>query len=184
MSQLYFRHGVVGSAKTMNLLAVAHNYEQQNKKVLIMKPKIDIRFGCDIVKSRCGLERRADIVIDGPDTINTADYTDVSCILVDEAQFLSMVEVDTLRQVTAKRIPVICYGLRTDFQTRLFPGSERLLAVSDKIEEIKTTCVKCNKKAIFNLRHRDGVKVVDGPQIELGTEDMYSPVCYIHYGFA
>lgn len=181
MAKLYFRHGAVGSAKTMNLLAVAHNYEQQGKRVIIMKPAVDTRFGADRVRSRSGLERPADLVIAGVRSIMDMKYDAVSCVLVDEAQFLQADEVDALRIVTQKGVPVICYGLRTDFQTNLFTGSKRLLELADTIEEIKTTCARCNKKAILNLRHAGGKKVETGPQIELGTEDAYSPVCYVHY---
>lgn len=180
MAKLYFRYGTVGSAKTMNLLAVAHQYELQGKRVVIMKPGIDTRFGVDTVKSRAGLERRADIVITTPRDITEAKLDGVSCVLVDESQFLSAASVDALRSVS-RLVPVICYGLRTDFTVRLFEGSRRLLEVADNIEEVKTTCSRCNRKAIINLRHRDGAKVVDGPQVELGTEDTYAPVCYEHF---
>lgn len=180
MPKLYFRYGTVGSAKTMNLLAVAHTYELQNKKIYIMKPAIDTRFGQSTIKSRCGLSKNADVVISSPHDIVSQDYTNISCVLVDEVQFCSSSEVDALRQITIYT-PVICYGLRTDFKSVMFEGSKRMFELADKFEEIKTTCVVCNGKGSFNLRHQDGQKIVDGPQIKLGTEDVYSPVCYRHY---
>ncbi len=179
MPKLYFRYGTVGSAKTLNLLAVAHNYEQQNKKIIVFKPVIDTRFGVNTVKSRAGLSREAIVIMNKNDVLSQ-DYTDISCVLVDEAQFLSSDTIDTLRQITLL-VPVICYGLRTDFMATLFEGSRRLFEIADTIEEIKTTCTKCNKKAILNIRHQDGKKIIDGPQIELGTEDVYASVCYFHF---
>lgn len=178
MAKLYFRHGTVGSAKTLNLLAVAHKYDQQGKKVLLAKPALDDRFGQEWVRSRAGLERRADILLDEHSNFDDFDFDGVSCILVDEAQFLSASVVDGFRQLTRSlNIPVICYGLRTDFRTQAFEGSRRLLEISDTIEEIKTTCAYCNRKAIFNLKHCDGVATVAGPSVDLGAEEKYYPVC-------
>ena len=182
MAKLYFRYGTVGSAKTLNLLAVAHNYQQQEKRAFIIKPELDVRFGHDMVHSRAGLEKKADLLV-GPDTtLDGAALEQVDCILVDEAQFLSAALVDQLRTVSRDHgVPVICYGLRTDFRAGLFDGSRRLLEVADSIEEIKTTCNYCNRKAIFNLKLADGVPTVAGPTIDLGTEEKYLPVCSKHY---
>ena len=155
MPKLYFRHGVVSSAKTLNLLAVAHSYKSQGKKVLLLKPEIDVRFGSAPIKSRAGLEQNADFIIKADSSIY--DIPDlkkegVHCVLVDEAQFLAPIHVEQLRHITSQwNVPVICYGLRTDFRTNLFPGSQRLLELADSIEEVKTTCFTCNKKAVFNL---------------------------------
>ena len=178
MAKLYFRYGTVGSAKTLNLLAVAHNYQQQNKLVVIVKPELDVRFGHDMVHSRAGLEKKADLLV-GPDTVLDGDaLSEADCILVDEAQFLSAGLIDQLRQVSRDRgVPVICYGLRTDFRAGLFDGSRRLMEVADSIEEIKTTCNYCNRKAIFNLKLADGVPTVAGPTIDLGSAEKYLPVC-------
>ncbi len=178
MAKLYFRYGTVGSAKTLNLLAVAHNYQQQEKNAFIIKPELDVRFGHDVVHSRAGLEKKADLLV-GPDTtLDGGAFKDVDCILVDEAQFLSASLIDQLREVSRDRgVPVICYGLRTDFRAGLFDGSRRLMEVADSIEEIKTTCNYCNRKAIFNLKLADGVPTVAGPTIDLGTEEKYVPVC-------
>jgi thymidine kinase len=178
MAKLYFRYGTMGSAKTLNLLAVAHSYELQGKEVLILKPMLDNRFGQSAVRSRAGLEKPADILVDAQTRLSRENLDGLSCILVDEAQFLDPAFVEHLRSISRDHdIPIICYGLRTDFKTNLFPGSKRLLELSDSIEEIKNTCHFCNKKAIFNARLIDGVVVSQGPQVLLGAEETYLPVC-------
>jgi len=178
MAKLYFRYGTVGSAKTLNLLAVAHNYGQQNKKPLLIKPEIDIRFGRESIKSRTGLEMTADLLVSPTTVIDKTAIKDVDCILVDEAQFLSTYLIDQLREITIELgIPVICYGLRTDFRRTLFEGAKRLLEVADAIEEVKTTCAYCAKKAIFNMRLLNGKPTLSGRQIDLGFEDKYAPAC-------
>ncbi len=183
MAKLYYRHGAMGSAKTLNLLAVRHNYELQGKKVILIKPAVDIRFGNDLIHSRAGLEHHADILVEADTVLNYKDFEGMSCVLVDECQFLSEFLVEQLRDITrALNIPVIAYGLRTDFRTRLFEGSKRLMELADSIEEVKTTCFFCNRKAVFNLRHdADGNALLDGPTILLGTEEFYSPTCYKCY---
>ncbi len=182
MAKLYFRYGTVGSAKTLNLLAVAHNYTQQGKKARLIKPELDTRWGREKIVSRAGLEKTADLLA-RPDTIlDPADFEGVDCVLVDEVQFLSASLIDQLRELThTHRVPVICYGLRSDFRTELFEGANRLMAVADSIEEIKTTCAFCNRKAIFNLKLVDGVPSVAGPSIELGAEEKFLPTCYRCY---
>ncbi len=182
MAKLYFRYGSVGSAKTLNLLAVAHNYRQQGKKILLLKPKMDTRFGADQIKSRAGLEMAADILVDADTKLLDLNLEGVSCILVDEAQFLSAGIIEQLRYITLlKGIPVICYGLRTDFRTRLFEGASRLMELSDSIEEVKATCHYCNRKSIMNIKHLDGVATLDGPTVQLGAEEKYYPVCFSCY---
>ena len=183
MAKLYFRYGAMGSAKTLNLLAVRHNYEQQGKQVKIIKPALDVRFGDYIVRSRAGLEHDADILV-GPDTkLEEEDFRGLSCVLIDECQFLSAYVVEQLREMTRTlNIPIIAYGLRTDFQGHLFSGSLRLMELADSIEEVKTTCFFCNRKAVFNLRHNsEGEAIVEGPSIMLGNEEFYSPACYECY---
>ncbi|MEE4383596.1 MAG: thymidine kinase [Pseudomonadales bacterium] len=178
MAKLYFRHGTMSSGKTLNLLAVAHNYEQKGERVLVLRPRIDVRYGPDAVTSRVGLSRDADLLLDADTVLAPADFRGVACLLVDEAQFLSPELVDQLRRLTWEPgVPVICYGLRTDFRTRAFPGSLRLLEVADAIEEVKTVCHFCHRKAIFNLRFSAEGVVREGPQIELGADDRYRPVC-------
>ncbi len=179
MAKLYFRHGTMGSAKTLNLLAVAHNYRTQGKKALVMKPRLDDRFGSNDVVSRAGLSTPADLVVDADTVLDPTVFEGVDCLLVDEAQFLSPQMVEQLRALTlSHHLPVICYGLRTDFRTESFPGSRRLLELADSLEEVKVTCAHCNKKAIFNMRSCDGKPTLDGAQVQLGAEESYAPVCF------
>lgn len=182
MAKLYFRYGAMGSAKTLNLLAVRHNYEVQGKRVLLIKPAVDVRYGEDTVRSRAGLEHRADLILGPGQRLNEEQLEGLHCILVDECQFLSTDLVDHLRELSVTHnIPVIAYGLRTDFRARLFEGSQRLMEVADSIEEVKTTCKFCNRKAVFNLRHdSEGNAIVDGPTVHLG-DACYSPACYPCY---
>jgi thymidine kinase len=180
MGKLYFRHGTMGSAKTLNLLAVAHNYRQQGKRVLLLKPRLDVRFGAERIASRAGLEAEADLLVDADTVLDPKLFEGIDCVLVDEAQFLSPAMVDQLRTLT-RRLPVICYGLRTDFKTNLFPGSRRLLELADSIEEVKVTCQFCNKKAVFNMRLVAGEPTRSGAQVELGADERYRPVCYSCY---
>jgi thymidine kinase len=180
MAKLYFRYGVVGSAKTLNLLAVAHNYKQQHKNVLLIKPEIDTRFGDDVIKTRAGLEAPADIVVPPNGEFKLPPLHLVSCILVDEAQFLPITAIEKLHGVAhaeTNAVPVICYGLRADFRLQLFPATKRLFELADTIEEIKTTCTDCDRKAVFNLKVHNGQPVLDGPTVELGSEEKYLPVC-------
>jgi thymidine kinase len=182
MPKLYFRYGAVSSAKTLNLLAVAHQYERQGKRVLVLKPTLDTRYSERGVVSRAGLERDADLTLDADATLTARDVEGVACVLVDEAQFLSEHVVEQLRELTlTAEVSVIAYGLRTDFRGRLFDGSRRLLELADSIEEIKTTCAECNAKAVFNLKIVDGHPTADGPAVELGGDDLYRGVCYRHY---
>ncbi len=182
MAKLYFRYGTVGSAKTLNLLAVAHNYESQGKRVLVLKPAFDDRFGAEDVVSRAGLRRAADLILPEGEIAGSDRASEVDCVLVDEAQFLSAVQVESLREWTrALDVPVICYGLRTDFRMDLFAGSQRLFELADSIEEIKTTCAYCNRKATQNLKFVDGVATLDGPSKQLGAEERYQAACYRHY---
>lgn len=184
MAKLYFRYGTVSSAKSLNLLAVAHNYESQHKKVLLMKPKIDDRFGESEVRSRAGLSKLAHLLVDHRSHIEF-DFTllkDVACVLVDECQFLPESFVELLRNITIDfNIPVICYGLRTDFKSRSFAGSQRLLELADVIEEVKTICYFCNQKAVFNLKHVNGNPIYEGESVDLGAEEKYLPACYSHF---
>lgn len=182
MAKLYYRYGTVGSAKTLNLLAVAHNYEQQGKRALLIKPALDDRFGRGKIRSRAGLERDTDLLVEPETEIDRALLAGVDCVLVDEAQFLSDALIDQLRRITIDPgIPVICYGLRTDFRTELFAGAKRLLEVADRIEEIKTTCAFCNRKAITNLKLKDGEPTLAGPSVDLGAEEKYLPACFRCY---
>ena len=182
MAKLYFRYGTMDSAKSLNLLAVAHNYRKQGKRILLMKPRLDTRFGAATISSRAGLQAEADVVVDEDTQLDPRDFANLDCVLVDEAQFLPPAVIEDLRRITVDPgVPVICYGLRTDFRTRLFEGSARLLELADSIEEVKVTCQYCKKKAICNLRFVNGTPTVRGPQIQLGAEESYAPVCWAHY---
>jgi thymidine kinase len=178
MAKLYFRHGTMSSAKTLNLLAVAHNYRSQGKRVLLMKPRLDDRFSAKAIVSRAGLEAEADWLVEENTVLEPARFDGLDCVLVDEAQFLSVALIEQLRQLTlSHNVPVICYGLRTDFRTKLFPGSQRLLELADSIEEVKVTCQFCNKKALFNMRLLNGKPTTEGPQVQLGGDESYMPAC-------
>ena len=178
MPKLYFRYGAMGSSKTMNLLTTAHNYEQQNKKVIVIKPKIDVRFGEKIVASRTGIKREADIVSDDNYDLHQLKLDGISCVLVDEVQFMPVFQINQLREISMK-VPVICYGLRTNYMSFLFPGSKRLMEIADSIEEVKTTCVDCNKKAIINAKLVYGNIIKEGDDKPvLGCEDLYQPMCW------
>jgi len=182
VAKLYFRYGTMDSAKSMNLLAVAHNYRKQGKRVLLVKPRLDTRFGAAKISSRCGLEADADLLVEEDTALDPRDFAGLDCVLVDEAQFLAPSLIDDLRRITVDPgVPVICYGLRTDFRTKLFPGAQRLMELADRIEEVKVTCQYCAKKAICNLRFVNGAPTVIGPQIQLGADEHYAPVCWAHY---
>lgn len=178
MAKLYFRYGTMDSAKTLNLLAVAHNYKKQGKRVLLLKPRLDDRFGSREIVSRSGLRAEADLLVDADTRLSPELLEGIDCVLVDEAQFLAPALIEQLRRVALRPgIPVICYGLRTDFQTRAFPGAQRLFELADSIEEVKVTCQFCTRKAVFNLRMEGDQAVTAGPQIELGGDERYVPVC-------
>jgi len=182
MAKLYFRYGTMGSAKTLNLLAVAHNYRQQGKDVLLVKPKLDDRFGKEEIKSRAGLYMPADVLLDKDTFMDEEALENISCVLVDEVQFLTAQHIEQFRNIALHhKIPVICYGLRTDFKSKLFEGAKRLMELADSIEEVKTTCHYCNKKATMNLKHVDGRATNEGPSIQLGAEELYFPTCYACY---
>ena len=134
MAKLYFRYGTMDSAKSMNLLAVAHNYRKQGKRVLLVKPRLDSRFGSDKIASRSGLEAPADLLVDEDTVLDPRDFDGLDCVLVDEAQFLPPSVIEDLRRITVDPgVPVICYGLRTDFRTKLFPGAQRLMELAGRI---------------------------------------------------
>lgn len=178
MSKLYFRYGAMNAGKTTSLIQVAYNYEERGMKVIIMKPEIDSKGNENII-SRVGLKRKVDHIIKPEDDLYNMEYKDISCIIVDEAQFLSKKHVDQLFKIAViKNIPVICYGLRTDFLTFGFPGSKRLLELAHSIEELKTIC-SCGKKAILNLRCVNGIPEFEGKQVVIDNSDdiSYEAVC-------
>lgn len=185
MAKLYFRYGAMNSGKTALLLQAAHNYEERGMEVLIVKPTIDSK-GDDHLVSRIGLTRKVDKLLAPKDDIYKYVKKikgNIKCILVDEAQFLEKEQVDQLMHIVVKlNIPVICYGLRSDFKTNGFPGSTRLLELAHTIEEMKTIC-SCGRKAMFNARKVNGKFVFDGEQVAIDGEDKVTyeslcPNCY------
>ncbi|MCI7240173.1 thymidine kinase [Aerococcus suis] len=184
MAQLFFRYGAMNSGKSFEIIKVAHNYEEQNKDVLVLTSATDDRDGVGNVTSRVG-ERRDAIPID--EEMNIYDLVAgvkkrLYCVLVDEAQFLKRHHIYQLAQVVDElNIPVMAFGLKNDFQNHLFEGSKYLLLLADKIEEVKTICWFCDKKAIMNLRVHEGQPVYDGEQIQVGGNEAYFPVCRKHY---
>lgn len=181
MAKLYFRYGAMGAGKTMDILKVAYNYEERNQKVIILKPKADKRDGKTVVKSRIeGFMRKGRLVEDFI-KMSEEEIKGYDCVLVDEAQFCTKDQIFFFAHVVDDlNVPVICYGLRTDFQLNLFEGSEWLFSLADTIEETKTICW-CGKKATCNARfNKDGI-IKTGEQILLGGNDSYISLCRKHY---
>ena len=177
MAKLYFRYGAMNSGKSTGLLQAAHNYEERGQKVVLAKPMVDTKGDRTIV-SRLGVSREVDLII-GPatdvvtiidnesDRIARTSGETISCLLVDECQFLIPRQVDDLFIIAIRRnIPVLAYGIRTDFQTVAFPGSRRLLEIAHSLEELKTIC-RCGRKAVFNTRKVSGQFVFDGAQVAI-----------------
>lgn len=179
MAKLYYRYGTMGSGKTIDLLKVAYNYEERGKECLLIALSTDTRYGVGKITTRIGLQRDAFICF--KDT-NIYEYVNSlekkpDCILVDECNFLTKKQVRELSDIVdLLDIPVICYGLRSDFKCELFEGSEALMAIADKIEEIKTIC-ECGRKATVNMRYINGKVVTNGDKIVIGGNDMYKAVC-------
>ena len=183
MAKLYFKYGAMGSSKSAQALITRFNYEERGMKVWLLKPETDNRDGVATIRSRIGLRADAD-VLKTDDSVRAAydirlrekRRTDV--IIVDECQFLMPSQVDELRDlVDEEDIPVLCFGLRTDFQTHLFPGSRRLFELADSITEIKTIC-DCGKKATVNARISNGRVVTEGEQVLIGGNDSYLAMCH------
>ena len=181
MAQLYFKYGAMGSSKTANALMARFNYEERGQQCLLVKPRIDQRDGERLVVSRIGLKHEC-IYFDELQQLSAMELQQNACIIVDEAQFLSREEVRWLaRLVDDLEIPVMCYGLRSDFKGDLFPGSYELLVMADKIEEVKTICW-CGKKATFNARFdAEGNVLKEGEQVVLGANDTYIGLCRRHW---
>ena len=180
MAKLYFKYGAMGSSKTANALITKFNYEERGMHVWLIKPTIDTRDGAGVIRSRIGLEANAQII--GATTDIYAEFTShTGChvIIADECQFFTEEQIDQLRHIVDELdIPVLCFGLRTDFMTRQFSGSRRLFEVADSITEIKTICT-CGKKAIVNARIDERGRVVTtGGQILLGGNDSYVAMCH------
>lgn len=184
MAKLYFKYGAMGSSKTAQALITKFNYEERGMRVWLIKPQTDNRDGADIVRSRIGLEAHAWVAAQDTDILAAyaarADKTDV--IIVDECQFFTPEQIDAFRTLVDRdNIPVLCFGLRTDFRTRLFPGSRRLFEIADSVTEIKTVC-SCGAKATVNARlDAEGRVLTEGSQVFLGGNDSYIAMCYRCY---
>ena len=181
MAQLYFKYGAMGSSKTANALMTRFNYEERGQQTLLVKPRLDTRDGDHMVHSRIGLTYPC-LYFHEMRALPEAELKQYACVIVDEAQFLTREEVMFLvHLVDEENIPVMCYGLRADFKGDLFPGSEALLIMADKIEEVKTVCW-CGKKATFNARFDENGKVLkEGEQVVLGANDKYIGLCRKHW---
>ena len=185
MAKLYFKYGAMGSSKTAQALITKYNYEENDLNVWLLKPSADARDGAQILRSRIGLEASAEIISPEMDIFRrfeTEKLGQVDVIIVDECQFFTSRQIDQLREIVdAYNMPVMCFGLRTDFQTKLFPGSRRLMEVADSILEIKTIC-DCGAKATVNARiDGNGHIVTEGAQVVLGGNDSYIAMCHKCY---
>ena len=183
--KLYFKYGVMGCSKSAQALMAKFNYEQQGYNVLLLKPNLDTRDNHDgkaVVKSRIGLEAEA-VTFSKRDNLislfNKFKKQKIGVIIVDECQFCSPSQIDELKELT-KFVPVLCYGLKTDFRTKLFPGSKRLIEIADNLLELKAICA-CGRKATINARFKNGQLVTKGSVVELGGDDKYKAMCYDCY---
>ena len=182
MAKLYFRYGVMGSSKSAQALITKFNYEEQGMRVWLIKPAADTRYGKDIVRSRIGLEQTGDVITEEMNLFEIfrdreKEFNDV--IIADEAQFLTPAHIEQLRDIVDNyNVPVMCFGLRTDFRTKMFPGSARLFELADSVSELKTVC-NCGGKAMVNARiDGEGNVITEGAQIMLGGNESYRPMCY------
>ena len=185
MAKLYFKYGAMGSSKTAQALITKYNYEENDMRVWLIKPSADTRDGAQILRSRIGLEAQVEVITPAIDVYRLFEETrkdQCDVIIVDECQFLVPEQIDQLRSIVNDfSVPVLCFGLRTDFQTKLFPGSRRLMELADVIEEIKTMC-DCGAKATVNARiDGEGHIVTQGAQVVLGGNDSYIAMCHKCY---
>ncbi|MBP3895543.1 MAG: thymidine kinase [Mogibacterium sp.] len=180
MAKLYFKYGAMGSSKSAQALTTKFNYEEKGMTVWLIKPGTDTRDGADVIRSRIGLEQKAQVI--SPDESIAEAYHNAGnydVIIADEAQFLTPAQIDELRTlVDEEDLPVLCFGLRTDFQTHFFPGAMRLMELADSITEIKTIC-ECGRKATVNARFDDSGRIItEGDQVVLGGNDRYTAMCH------
>ncbi len=186
MAKLYFYYSAMNAGKSTVLLQSSYNYQERGMRTLVFVPAIDTRSGLGRVRSRIGLEAPAEVLAPTDNLLNRVRHEHtiepIACVLIDEAQFLTRAQVEQLSDVAdVLEIPVLCYGLRTDFQGQLFPGSGALLALADDLIELKTIC-HCGRKATMNLRlATDGRAVREGAQIEIGGNERYVAMCRRHY---
>ena len=180
MAKLYFYYGAMNSSKTANALMTHFNYEEVGQKALLCKTEADTRDGARLIRSRIGLEKEC-ILLSELTQMSDTEIKAYNCIIVDEVQFATKEQIDFLSDIVDfMDVPVVCYGLRADFQNKLFTGSERLIAIADTIQEIKTVCW-CGRKATFNARIHDGKIVREGEQIMLGGNSSYISLCRRHW---
>lgn len=180
MAKLYFYYGAMGSSKSANALMAEYNYRERGQKVLLAKTNVDTRDGKNVIRSRIGLEHECVLLTDVC-AMKDEELKTYNAVIVDEIQFASSEQIDFLAHVVDDlNVPVMCYGLRSDFQLNLFEGSARLLAIADEIKEIKTVCW-CGKKATCNARYNKHGIVRTGEQILLGANDDYIALCRKHY---
>ena len=180
MAKLYFKYGAMGSSKSAQALITKFNYEELGMTVWLIKPSIDTRDGADLIRSRIGLEARAQVITPMQSIVEAyhlAGRHDV--IIADEAQFFTPEQIDDLRTlVDEEDLPVLCFGLRTDFLTHFFPGAQRLMELADSLTEIKTVCA-CGRKATVNARiDASGRIITEGDQVFLGGNDSYMAMCH------
>lgn len=180
MAKLYFKYGAMGSSKSAQALITQFNYEELGMTVWLIKPSTDTRDGADIIRSRIGLQRSAQIIT--PEQNILEEYRKIgarSVVIADEAQFFTPEQIDQLRElVDTEDVPVLCFGLRTDFLTHFFPGARRLMELADSITEIKTVCA-CGRKATVNARiDANGRIITHGAQVFLGGNDSYVAMCH------
>ena len=180
MAKLYFKYGAMGSSKSAQALITQFNYEELGMSVWLIKPSTDTRDGADIIRSRIGLQRSAQIIT--PEQNILEEYRKIgarSVVIADEAQFFTPEQIDQLRElVDSEDVPVLCFGLRTDFLTHFFPGARRLMELADSITEIKTVCA-CGRKATVNARiDANGRIITHGAQVFLGGNDSYVAMCH------
>ncbi|WP_438467390.1 thymidine kinase [Streptococcus pluranimalium] len=184
MAQLYYRYGTMNSGKSIEILKVAYNYEEQGKSIVLMTSSLDNRDGFGYVSSRIGIKRQAEVITPETDIYGFIQNQETKpyCVLIDECQFLTKANVyDLARVVDELDIPVMAFGLKNDFRNELFEGSKYFLLLADKIDEIKTICHYCSRKATMVLRMEDGNPVYDGDQIQIGGNETYTSVCRKHY---
>lgn len=180
MAKLYFYYGAMGSSKTANALMAEYNYLERGQKVLLAKTGIDTRDGVNIIRSRIGLQKEC-VLLEAVCEMSDEELKSYNAVIVDEIQFAKREQIDFLAHVVDDlNVPVLCYGLRSDFQLNLFEGSERLLAIADEIKEVKTVCW-CGKKAICNARYNKHGIVRSGAQVMLGANDEYIALCRKHF---
>jgi thymidine kinase len=179
MAKLFFRYAAMNAGKSTALLQVAHNYEERGHRVRIFTSQVDDRYGRGYVTSRLGPQRAAELFTASTDFLaENAAQPGMACILIDEAQFLAKAQVWALHELAhVHNVPVICYGLRTDFRGELFSGSAALLALADEMDEMKTIC-DCGRKATMNMRvDAENRRVTEGAQVEIGGNARYRAVC-------